>query len=116
VKLNKGGLKLCAVYLCYFVLMVIVAETAPEPRGAAFLAILPFGIVIMLLASVGLHDLIGRVLENALPYVALLSVLVSFIIVYLTGWAGSTFLRAAKAVKSDPSMPVVDPPGWSDRR
>jgi len=95
VKLNKTGLKFCAVYLCYFVLLSIPELVTGDPKEGLLgqLSIAPFIIFGLLLVSVGLGD----------------------VIVYLTGWAISAFSRKMKSVKPDPSMPVVDPPGWSDR-
>jgi hypothetical protein len=119
VKLNKGGLKLCAVYLCYFALMTVL-ELMARGKGTFFfgsLSILPFGIVLMLLEFVGLGDVTMRFFESHdLLNTGLFTVPVSFLLVYLTGWAVNAFARAAKAVRPGPSMPVVDPPGWSDRR
>lgn len=120
MKLNKGGLKLCAVYFCYFVLMSIPELITSNPKGAVFfglLSVAPCVLVFMLLASLGLGD----VLMYVIPYESwlnsgLFTVPVSFVVVYLIGWAMSALARAAKALKPDTSMPVVDPPGWSDRR
>ena len=116
VKLNKGGLKLAAVYLCYFLLMCILQFALGGPNSEGFLfflALLPFAIVARLLEAVGLGNLAVVLLVRS-PY-GLLIIPISFIIVYLIGWGASAFAKRMKSVKPDPSMPVVDPPNWSDR-
>lgn len=71
----------------------------------------------MLLASLGLETFLTQLfMHSPLLNSGLFTVPVSFLVVYLTGWAVTAFTRKMKSVKSDPSMPVVDPPGWSDRR
>ena len=114
MKLNKTGLKFCAVYLCYFVLLSIPELVTGDPKEGLLgqLSIAPFIIFGLLLVSVGLGDLLMRFLDIVHGAVA---IPISFVIVYLTGWAISAFSRKMKSVKPDPSMPVVDPPGWSDR-
>lgn len=120
MKLNKGGLKLTAVYLCWFAVTSAVALWAPDPKGGWFfgqLSILPFGIVVMLLVLLGFGDLIASVFDNdSWINTGLLSIPISIIVVYLFGWAVSAFAKKMKSVKPDPSMPVIDPPGWSDRK
>src|SRR5437868_6009200 len=97
--------------------MSIPEFVASDPKaGSLFgvLSIAPFIIVGMLLAALGLGDLVTRFLD-LLPN-GLLAVPISFAIVYLTGWAVSAFARKMKSVKPDPSIPVVDPTNWSERR
>ena len=113
VKLNNGGLILCAVYLGYFILLSVFALVTGDPHGLfGQLSIAPFVIVGVLLVSVGLGDLFTRFLDILHGAVA---IPISFIIVYLTGWAMSAFYRKLRSVKPDPSTPLVDPPSWSDR-
>ena len=116
MRLNRGGLIAVAIYSVYFAAMIALLLTTDDPKGKWFvvqLAILPAGLFVGLTGLIVLmmkYVPVDSWLNSAYTFMAL-----SFVIMYLIGWSLSAFARKMRSVKPDPSMPVVDPPGWSDR-
>jgi hypothetical protein len=99
VKLNKGGLKFCAVYVCFFVLLSALAIMARDPKGAWVLGQLSVLPGLFFLEVSGLTDLLVPYFKDY-PWLnsGLVSFPVSLAIVYFLGWgiaAFSAFIRHA---------------------
>jgi hypothetical protein len=92
VKLNRGGLIFCAVYLAWFVIFSGLALTTADPKGAYLLAqlsILPGQLVLW-------KSGLGQLLEAYGPswiMGPLLTIPLSFVVVYLIGWGMSSLRR-----------------------
>jgi predicted tellurium resistance membrane protein TerC len=116
MRLNRGGLISMAVYFVYLIPLLALVAIAKDPKGGWFIAQLAILPAVLLLGLTGLIILMMKYvpvdswLNSAYTLIPL-----SFLIMYLIGWSLSAFARKMKSVKPDPSMPVVDPPGWSDR-
>jgi hypothetical protein len=117
VKLNKGGLILVAVYICFFVVLSAIALMARDPKGAWFfgqLSVLP---ALAFLGWTGLLDLMAPyVRDNSWINSGLFSVPLSLVIVYLVGWAANAFRKLVAVYGKDPSAPIPEePPDWHKR-
>lgn len=87
MKLNRGGLKLCAAYIVFVALMLTLAYFA-DPKGRFFFASLawfPAG------TTFGIFNLYPLMYPH--PWTRFLGPPVSILIVYLIGWA----ISAAKS-------------------
>lgn len=96
MKLNSGGLKLCAVYLVYVVVLLAISYSSDDVKGHVVLAgftWLPGGVAFALF---NLFPLVDR-----FPWIGFLIPLVSFLIVYLIGWMISAIKQHFKAKRAE---------------
>ena len=91
MRLNRGGLLFCAIYACWFLVLTGLEITTDDGKGAYFLAQMS-----ILLAQLFLWTSpVGNFLEahfstDSLVNSALMTVPLSFVLVYLIGWGMST--------------------------
>ncbi|WP_050401676.1 hypothetical protein [Bradyrhizobium embrapense] len=81
MKLNKGGLKLCAAYIVFVILILTLAYLTSDPKGRVLLASLawfPAGI------TFGILDVYPLMDQH--PWTRFLGPPVSLLIMYLLGW------------------------------
>jgi hypothetical protein len=108
VKLNRGGLKLCGIYIGYFVLLSGLAISSTDPKGGFLLgqlSIVPAGLFLTW------SGLLRFIPPNSWLNSVFLTLPLSLVITYLIGWAISGIVNF-----KDPSAPVVeDPPDWHKR-
>ena len=91
MKLNRGGLKLCAAYAVFVILMLAWAYFAPDPKGRFFLVSLawfPAGI------TFGVLNLYPLMYQH--PWTRFLGPPVSLLIMYLIGWVVSAIISAIR--------------------
>lgn len=115
MKLNKGALKFCAVYICYFAVMSGIALTASDPKGAWFFGQLAVAPGLLFLGLSGLGDFLAGYLKDTWVNSGFFTIPLSLVIVFLIGWATSAVVKLLKFSSKDPSLPVIDPPGWYRR-
>jgi hypothetical protein len=87
MKLNRGGLKLCAVYVVFVILLLTLAYFTSDPKGRfvfASLAWFPAGIIFAVLK---LYPLMYQY-----PWTRFLGPPVSLLIMYLIGWLVSAII------------------------
>jgi hypothetical protein len=100
MKLNSGGLKLCAIYIAYAALLITLAHFTDDPKGRFFLgsfAWLPAGIAFGILH---LFPVLHRYPWTNTPYFLFP---VCLLIVYLIGWAISAVKRRLSCDSEDPN-------------
>ena len=96
IRLSKGGLAFCAVYVCYLVLLSALEMAAPDPKGAWLLGQLSVLPGLFFLEASGLSNLLEPYLKDY-PWLnsGMLTIPVSLVIVYLLGSAIVAFIRYA---------------------
>ena len=90
MKLNSGGLKLCAVYIIFAAVMLTTAYLAVDPKGRFFLASLAWLPAELTFGILHLFPLLQVHPWTNTPYFLFP---VSLLIVYLIGWAISAVKR-----------------------
>ncbi len=92
MRLNRGGLIVCAIYLIWFAILTWLSWEAKDPKGAYFLGQLSILPAQVFLWTSG----VGQVLEAHVASESqingpLLTVPLSFAVLYLFGWGMSAF-------------------------
>ena len=95
MKLNRGGLKLCAAYIVFVILMTALAYFTPDPKTRFFLSSLASFPAGMTFAILKLYPLLYQH-----PWTRFVGIPVSVLITYLIGWLVSA-IRSHRKVKQD---------------
>ncbi len=114
MKLNKGGLKCCAVYTGFFVIMFGLAYFS-DSKGSSIpagISVFPFGLVVGgLMYCLGLEDIPPESWLNSIYFFYL----VSLVIMYFVGWTISRIARAKAARAHQRLLERLDESIHSDR-